>query len=151
MAETPVYCYVEKDKNICFLEYTLCPLFPNINGVLGLILLAKEDGQFDGLIPHLSEIFYFGQAEEEEDSYVRFNNLMSVGGRLVVVIFFWQGDEHKKKYRLARWHILCQPKEQGELGIQNIDAQNNATVADNSGWEKSGALRNTISYRKALA
>jgi hypothetical protein len=27
--------------------------------------------------------------------------------------FFWQGEEHKKKYRLARWDILCQPKEQG--------------------------------------
>jgi hypothetical protein len=27
--------------------------------------------------------------------------------------FFWQGEEHKKKYRYARWDILCQPKEQG--------------------------------------
>ena len=38
--------------------------------------------------------------------------------------FFWQGDEHKKKYRLAKWDILCQPKEQGGLGIQNIDLHN---------------------------
>jgi hypothetical protein len=38
--------------------------------------------------------------------------------------FFWQGGNHKKKYRLARWDILCQPKDQGGLGIQNIDVQN---------------------------
>ena len=25
--------------------------------------------------------------------------------------FFWQSDEHKKKYRLAKWSILCQPKD----------------------------------------
>ncbi|KAL5672967.1 hypothetical protein ACJX0J_017273, partial [Zea mays] len=72
----------------------------------------------------ISEIFCFGHAKEEEDSYVRFNNdwkiieskiekklsswkgkLMTVGGRLVLInfsqgVFFWQGDEHKKKYRL---------------------------------------------------
>jgi hypothetical protein len=27
--------------------------------------------------------------------------------------FFWQGDDHKKKYMLAKWDILCQPREQG--------------------------------------
>ncbi len=30
--------------------------------------------------------------------------------------FFWQGDDHKKKYRLTRWDIICQPKDQGGLG-----------------------------------
>ena len=25
--------------------------------------------------------------------------------------FFWQSDEHKKKYRLVKWSILCQPKD----------------------------------------
>ena len=34
--------------------------------------------------------------------------------------FFWQGENHKKKYRLARWDILCQPKDQRGLGIHNI-------------------------------
>ena len=29
----------------------------------------------------------------------------------------------KKKYRLAKWNILCQPKEQGGFGIQNLDLQ----------------------------
>jgi hypothetical protein len=27
--------------------------------------------------------------------------------------FFWQSDDHKRKYRLAKWDILCQSKEQG--------------------------------------
>ena len=31
--------------------------------------------------------------------------------------FFWQSDEAKKKYRLARWDIMCIPKDQGGLGI----------------------------------
>lgn len=35
--------------------------------------------------------------------------------------FFWQCDEHKKKYRLARWSVLCKPKECGGLGIQNLE------------------------------
>jgi hypothetical protein len=43
--------------------------------------------------------------------------------------FFWQGGNHKKKYRLARWDILCQPKDQGGLGIQNIDVQNKCLLS----------------------
>jgi hypothetical protein len=35
--------------------------------------------------------------------------------------FYWQSDQHEKKYRLARWNIICQPKEHGGLGIHNID------------------------------
>ena len=31
--------------------------------------------------------------------------------------FFWQGDGHKKKYRLAKWNIICRPRDQGGLGI----------------------------------
>jgi hypothetical protein len=38
--------------------------------------------------------------------------------------FFGSMTNTKKKYRLAKWSILCQPKEQGGLGIQNIDMQN---------------------------
>ena len=34
--------------------------------------------------------------------------------------FFWQSDEHKRKYRLVKWDILCQPKNQGGLGIHNL-------------------------------
>ncbi len=38
--------------------------------------------------------------------------------------FFWQGDDHKKKYRLTRWDIICQPKDQGGLGVHNLEIQN---------------------------
>jgi hypothetical protein len=34
-------------------------------------------------------------------------------------IFYWQSDDHKKKYRLAKWNIICQPRDQEGLGIQN--------------------------------
>jgi hypothetical protein len=27
--------------------------------------------------------------------------------------FYWQSDDHKKKYRLAKWNIICQPRDQG--------------------------------------
>jgi hypothetical protein len=43
--------------------------------------------------------------------------------------FYWQSDQHKKKYRLMRWNIICQPKEQGGLGIQNINVQNRCLLS----------------------
>ena len=85
--------------------------------------------------------------------------LMSVGGRLVLINsvltslamfmlsffevprgvlerldyfrsrFYWQGENHKRKYRLARWNILCQPKDQGGLGIKNLDVQNKCLLS----------------------
>ena len=27
--------------------------------------------------------------------------------------FFWQSDEHNKKYRLTKWEVVCTPKDQG--------------------------------------
>jgi hypothetical protein len=42
--------------------------------------------------------------------------------------FFWQQEE-KRKYRLAKWSILCQPKDQGGLGIRNLDIQNTALLS----------------------
>jgi hypothetical protein len=84
--------------------------------------------------------------------------LMSIGGRLVLINsvltslvmfmisffeiprgvleridcfrsrFFWQGGNHKK-YILDKWDILCQPKDQGGLGIQNIDVQNKCLLS----------------------
>jgi hypothetical protein len=42
--------------------------------------------------------------------------------------FFWQGDSEKKKYRLARWSIVCRPKEQGGLGIIDLEAKNTALL-----------------------
>jgi hypothetical protein len=38
--------------------------------------------------------------------------------------FFWQGGHHKKKYRLAKWEIICQPKELGGQGVANLDIKN---------------------------
>lgn len=38
--------------------------------------------------------------------------------------FFWQCDEQKRKYRLAKWDILCRPRDQGGLGIENFEIKN---------------------------
>ena len=38
--------------------------------------------------------------------------------------FFWQSDENKSKYRLARWDILCRTKDQGGMGIENLEVKN---------------------------
>ena len=43
--------------------------------------------------------------------------------------FFWQSDEHKKKYRLVQWNIICQPKEIGGLGVRNLDIQNKCLLS----------------------
>ena len=43
--------------------------------------------------------------------------------------FFWQSDEHKRKYRQAKWDILCQPKDQGGLGIHNLELKNIALLS----------------------
>ena len=43
--------------------------------------------------------------------------------------FFWQSNEHKKKYRLTRWSVLCCSKDQGGLGILNLDAQNKCLLS----------------------
>ena len=42
--------------------------------------------------------------------------------------FFWQSDEHKRKYRLAKWDIMCQPKNQSGLGIHNLELKNVALL-----------------------
>ena len=43
--------------------------------------------------------------------------------------FFWQGDGHKKKYKLSKWDILCRPKEQGGLGIMDLEIQNKCLLS----------------------
>ncbi|WVZ62946.1 hypothetical protein U9M48_012634, partial [Paspalum notatum var. saurae] len=43
--------------------------------------------------------------------------------------FFWQGDENKRKYRLAKWIILCQPRDQGGLGILDLNTKNIALLS----------------------
>jgi hypothetical protein len=44
--------------------------------------------------------------------------------------FFWQSDDQKRKYRLAKWSILCQPKDQGGLVIHDLDVKNTALLSE---------------------
>jgi hypothetical protein len=43
--------------------------------------------------------------------------------------FYWQSEQHKRKYRLAKWKILCQPKLQGGLGVHNLELQNKCLLS----------------------
>jgi len=43
--------------------------------------------------------------------------------------FFWQGSSVKHMYRLAKWDILCCPKNQGGLGILDLQLQNKCLLA----------------------
>jgi hypothetical protein len=43
--------------------------------------------------------------------------------------FFWQSDGKRRNYRLAKWSILCQPKDQGGLGIHDLDIKNKALLS----------------------
>jgi hypothetical protein len=43
--------------------------------------------------------------------------------------FFWQGDGHKRKYRLTKWSILCRPKDEGGLGIPDLEIQNRCLLS----------------------
>ncbi|WVZ69841.1 hypothetical protein U9M48_018567 [Paspalum notatum var. saurae] len=43
--------------------------------------------------------------------------------------FFWQNDQHKKKYHLIKWHQIRQPKEQGGLGIIDLEVQNKCLLS----------------------
>ena len=38
--------------------------------------------------------------------------------------FYWQGGHSKKKYRLTKWKIICQPREIGGLGVANLAIKN---------------------------
>jgi hypothetical protein len=43
--------------------------------------------------------------------------------------FFWQCDEHKKKYWLAKWSILHKPRSVGGMGIIDLDDQNKCLLS----------------------
>jgi hypothetical protein len=43
--------------------------------------------------------------------------------------FFWQGDDHKKKYILAKWNIICRPKEQWGLGVKILEIHNRCLLS----------------------
>jgi hypothetical protein len=42
--------------------------------------------------------------------------------------FFWQGDNEKKKYRLTKWSVVCRPKDQGGLGVHDLEVKNRALL-----------------------
>ena len=42
--------------------------------------------------------------------------------------FFWQGDNEKKRYRLAKWDAVCRPKDLGGLGIHDLEVKNRALL-----------------------
>ena len=42
--------------------------------------------------------------------------------------FFWQGDSEKRKYRLAKWSVVCRPRDQGGLGIHDLEIKNRALL-----------------------
>jgi hypothetical protein len=44
--------------------------------------------------------------------------------------FFWQGDEDKKKYRLVKWSILCEPKDQWSIDILDLNTKNIALLSN---------------------
>jgi hypothetical protein len=43
--------------------------------------------------------------------------------------FFWQWDNHKKKYRIDKWGIIYRPKDQGGLGVINLELQNKCLLS----------------------
>jgi hypothetical protein len=43
--------------------------------------------------------------------------------------FFWQASSQKHRYRLAKWDILCCPKDEGGLGILDLQLQNKCILA----------------------
>ncbi|WVZ91890.1 hypothetical protein U9M48_038003 [Paspalum notatum var. saurae] len=91
---------------------------------------------------HKSEIFCFGQAKriiEKKLSNWK-GKMLSYGGRLVPrgilkkidyfrSKFFWQNDNHKKKYRLVKWPLICLPKDQAGLGVHNLEIQNKCLLS----------------------
>ena len=43
--------------------------------------------------------------------------------------FFWQSDEYKKKYSLTKWEVVCTPKDQGGLGVLNLETHNKCLLS----------------------
>ena len=43
--------------------------------------------------------------------------------------FFWQGSEEKKKYRLTKWNVICRPRDQGGLGVLDLEVQNKCMLS----------------------
>ncbi|WVZ94415.1 hypothetical protein U9M48_040308, partial [Paspalum notatum var. saurae] len=139
------------------------PLSPILfNLVVDMLVIfitrAKENGQVQGLVPHLVDgglsilqyahdtiLFMEHNLEQAKNmkiilcAFEKLSTNFWLSLAIFMMSFFevpkdilkkldfyrstflWQGDSYKKKYRLARWEILCLPKEQGGLGIRNLN------------------------------
>ena len=72
--------------------------------------------------------------------------------------FFWQSDELKGKYQLAKWDIICRPKDQGGICIESLEVKNRCllskwlyklSVETDTTWAQ--ILRNKYLQSKTLA
>ncbi|WVZ79833.1 LOW QUALITY PROTEIN: hypothetical protein U9M48_027365, partial [Paspalum notatum var. saurae] len=128
------------DDTILFMDHDL-----NKTRNMKLLLFAFE--QASGLMInfHKSELFCFEVAQEKVELYtelfgckagnfpINYLELKSDLKRDSVArnrsISQSKGDENKKKYGLAKWSILCQPKDQGGLGILDLNTKNSALLS----------------------
>ena len=72
--------------------------------------------------------------------------------------FFWQSDDLKRKYRLTKWDIICRPKDQGGLGIENLEVKNKCLLSkwlyklsSETGATWAQILRNKYLHSKTLS
>jgi hypothetical protein len=42
--------------------------------------------------------------------------------------FLWQEDQGIRKYHLVQWPIICSPRDQGGLGVLDLDIMNKALL-----------------------
>ena len=70
--------------------------------------------------------------------------------------FFGKGGSDKKKYHLAKWDIHCHPKDQGGLGVIDLELQNKCLLSKwivnflNSEGTWQSLLRNKYLSSKSL-
>lgn len=43
--------------------------------------------------------------------------------------FIWLSDEYKRKYTLTKWSIICRSKDQGRLGVENLEIKNKCLLS----------------------
>jgi hypothetical protein len=43
--------------------------------------------------------------------------------------FIWLSDAHKRKYRLTKWSSICRSKDQGRLGVENLEIKNKCLLS----------------------
>ncbi|WVZ49220.1 hypothetical protein U9M48_000597, partial [Paspalum notatum var. saurae] len=142
---------VDDDDTVLFLDHDL-----NQAKNMKLVLCLFEQLLALKINFHKNEIFCFGGSKrvgELEDD--KKENRKKVEQLEMKNAFFWQEisfvkldtkrcleknrilsislllayNNHKKKYRPISWPILCQPKEQGGLEVQNLDIQNKCLLS----------------------